>query len=252
MSNRYAGRSAVVTGAASGIGRATAQRIAREGGAVVCADVNEAGLEETVASIEGAGGAATAVRCDVSDEAAVKAAIATAVSVYGGLHLLANVGGVLRFDNAHELSLDDWNRVIQINLTGSFLMCREAIPHLLAHPGDAAIVNTSSTAALGSHCWTAAYSASKGGVLSLTKCLAVEYGRQGLRVNAVCPGAVGTPMIDQFSFPEGVDQKLLRKSMFYDEFRGPEVVADTIAFLGSTEAAHVNGAELRVDGGMLA
>ncbi len=252
MSNRYEGRVALITGAASGIGRATAERIAREGGAVVCADVNEAGLEETVSTISGAGGSATAARCDVSDEDAVKATVAGAVSQHGGLHLLANVGGVLRFDNAHELSLDDWNRVLQINLTGTFLMCREAIPHLLEHPGDAAIVNTSSTAALGSHCWTAAYSASKGGVLSMTKCLAVEYGRQGLRVNAICPGAVGTPMIDQFSFPEGANEKLLRKSMFYDQFRGPETVADTIAFLGSTEAAHINGAELRVDGGMLA
>lgn len=252
MSNRYSERVALVTGAASGIGRATAERIAREGGKVVCSDVNAEGLDETVATIESAGGTALAVPCDVSDEAAVKGVVREAVDTYGGLHLLANVGGILRFDNAHELALEDWDRVLGVNLTGTFLMCREAIPHLLEHPGDAAIVNTSSTAAIGSHCWTVAYSASKGGVLSMTRCLAVEYGRQGLRVNAVCPGAIGTPMIDTFSFPDGADQKLLRKSMFYDQFRGPEAVADTIAFLGSNEAAHVNGAELRVDGGMLA
>ena len=252
MSKRYTDRIALVTGAASGIGRATARRIAREGGCVACVDIDAAGLAETVQTIEEEGNTARAFVCDLGEETAVRETVAAAASVFGSLHLLANVGGILRFDNAHELSLEDWNQVITVNLTGTFLMCREAIPHLLKHPGDAAIVNTSSTAAHGSHCWTAAYSASKGGVLSMTRCLAVEYGRQGLRVNAVCPGAVGTPMIEQFSFPDGANQKLLRKSMFYDEFRGPEVVADTIAFLGSNEAAHINGADLRVDGGMLA
>lgn len=249
---RFEDRVALVTGAASGIGRATALRIASEGGSVLCADIAEDGLRETVAQISEQGGKAIGHPCDVSNEAAVKATVDAAVSNFSGLHVLANVGGILRFDNAHELSLEDWNRVLMVNLTGTFLMCREAIPHLLEHPGHAAIVNTSSTAALGSHCWTVAYSASKGGVLSMTKCLGVEYGRQGLRVNAVCPGAVGTPMIGEFQLPEGADPELLKKAMFYDQFRGPEVVADTIAFLASDEAAHINGAELRVDGGMLA
>lgn len=182
----------------------------------------------------------------------MRKAVAATIEAHGALNVLANVGGILRFDNTHELALDDWNRVIQVNLTGSFLLCREAIFHLLQQAGKAAIVNTSSTAAIGSHCWTAAYSASKGGVLSMTRCLAVEYHRQGLRVNAVCPGAIKTPMIGEFRLPEGADATLVEKSRFSDRFREPRVVADTIAFLASDEAAHINGAEIRVDGGMLA
>lgn len=249
---RFADRVALVTGAASGIGRATAERIAREGGRVVCSDIDSARLEETVAAIHKEGGDAMPLTCDVSDEAAVRSAVETTVATYGALHVLANVGGILRFDNAHQLSLEDWNRVIQVNLTGTFLMCREAIPHLLKQAGSAAIVNTSSTAAIGGHCWTVAYSASKGGVLSMTRCLSVEYHRQGLRVNAVCPGAISTPMIGEFRLPEGADVTLVEKARFADKFREPSAVADTIAFLASDEAAHINGAEIRVDGGMLA
>ena len=112
-------------------------------------------------------------------------------------------------------------------------------------------MNTSSTAALAGHPWTAAYSASKGGVLAFTRGLAIEYGKQGLRANSVCPGAIETPIQQAFRFPEGADRKLLHRILPFDRFRGPEAVASAIAYLASDEAAHVNGAELRVDGAML-
>jgi NAD(P)-dependent dehydrogenase (short-subunit alcohol dehydrogenase family) len=247
---RFEGRVAIVTGAASGIGRATALRLAAEGARVACADVAAQGLEETAKRIEQDGGQALALACDVSDETAVRGLVDRAVDRFGALHALCNVAGILRFDHTHELSLADWQRVLTVNLTGTFLACRAAIPHLLATRG--AIVNTSSTAALAGHPWTAAYSASKGGVLALTYTLAIEYGKQGLRANAVCPGAVETPMHQAFRLPEGADAKLLRRIMPFDgQFRGPEVVAAAIAYLASDESAHTNGVALRIDGGML-
>src|SRR5690606_2568350 len=166
---RFAGRVALVTGAASGIGRATAQRFAAEGAKVACFDVNGDGLAETLKSIEAKAGVAATFSCDVSDPKAVTSALAAAVEKFGQLNHVANVAGVLRSDPTAELSFEHWSRVLGINLTGTFLVCQAALPHLLKTKGT--IVNTSSTAALGSHPWMAAYAASKGGVLSLSKSL---------------------------------------------------------------------------------
>jgi len=163
--------------------------------------------------------------------------------------VVANVAGILRTANTHEHSLDTWDQVLAINLTGTFLCCRAAIPELLKTRGS--IVNVSSTAALAGHPWAAAYSASKGGVLALTRTIAVEYGRRGLRCNAVCPGSIQTPITKDFEFPEGADMDLVRRIMALDKARGPETVAATIAFLASDDAAHVNGEHVRVDGATL-
>jgi meso-butanediol dehydrogenase/(S,S)-butanediol dehydrogenase/diacetyl reductase len=129
-------------------------------------------------------------------------------------------------------------------------MCKAALPALLDGGGN--IVNMASTAGLAGHPWTAAYSASKGGVLAFTSTLAVEYGKQGVRANAVCPGSVKTAMHDQFKLPEGADIELLQRIMPLDTFRGPETAAAVVAFLASDDAAHINGENIRVDGGTLA
>ena len=245
---RFEGKVALVTGAASGIGRATAERLAQEGARVVCADVQEEALEETARKLRDGGAEAVAQLCDVSDPEAVRATVQTAVERFGALNVLCNIAGILQFENTHQVSLADWNRVLAVNLTGTFLMCQAAIPHLLEAKG--AIVNMSSTAALRAHPWTAAYSASKGGVLALSYELAIEYGKQGLRVNAVCPGAVTTPIQQAFRFPEGVDTTLLDRIMPFVGFGGPEQAANVIVFLASDEALHVNGAMIRIDGAM--
>lgn len=248
--NRFEDKIALVTGAASGIGQATALRLAEEGAKVACVDVNAEGLASTCESITGLGREALALECDVSDEGAVAKTVKSVIDKFGTLNVLANVAGILRADHTHELSLADWDRILRINLTGTFLMCREAIPHLLEKKGNN-IVNTSSTSALGSHPWMAAYAASKGGILSLTRVIAVEYVKKGLRCNAVCPGGVSTPLHGQFSMPENADPQLLQGAIPLVPYVGPKHAASTIAFLASDDARYMNGTYLRVDGGAL-
>lgn len=247
---RFADKVVLITGAASGIGRATALRMAEEGAALALCDVAAQGLEET-AKLAAERGAQVSTRiCDVSDRDAVRALVESAIARFGRLDSLCNVAGILHFDHTHELALETWRRILAVNLDGTFFACQAALPHLLAARGN--IVNLSSTAALAGHPWTAAYSASKGGVLALTYTLAIEYCAQGLRANAVCPGSINTPIQKAFRLPEGADQKLLYRIMPPDRvFRGPEAAAAAIAFLASDDAAHVNGAEIRVDGGTL-
>jgi meso-butanediol dehydrogenase/(S,S)-butanediol dehydrogenase/diacetyl reductase len=242
---RFADKVALVTGAASGIGRATTIRLVEEGARVMALDLQEGPLDDLAREL----GASVATRpCDVSDPALVRAAVAATVERFGALDVLINAAGILRTAHTHEETLEGWNRVLGVNLTGTFLMCQAALPHLLARRGS--IVNLSSTAALRAHAWTAAYSASKGGVLALTNELAVEYGQQGLRANAVCPGGITTPIHQAFRVPEGADQKLVRRIMPLTGFAEPEEVAATIAFLASDEAVHITGTMIRVDAAM--
>ncbi|MFQ5513613.1 MAG: SDR family NAD(P)-dependent oxidoreductase [Myxococcota bacterium] len=246
---RFAGRRALVTGAASGIGRATTERLAAEGARLLCCDTQAEPLERLVKELAEGGVEAEARVCDVSDPEAVRATVEAGTAHLGGLDVLCNVAGILLFSHTHELSLADWNRILAVNLTGTFLMCREAIPHLLESRGN--IVNVSSTAALRAHPWTAAYTAAKAGVLAFTHGLAVEYGRQGLRANVVCPGSIATPIQKAFHVPKGADPKLVRRMLpLTGGAQPPETVATAIAFLASDEAAHINGTTLRVDGAM--
>ena len=247
---RFEGKVALVTGAGSGIGRAVALRLATEGAAVCCADVGEAALEETRAQLEATGARVLARVCDVSDEDAVRALFATCVEAFGRLDHLSNMAGILRFDHFHELRLEDFRRVTEVNLYGTFLACREAIPHLLKTGGN--IVNAASTSSLAGLPWGGAYSASKGAVLAMTRTIAVEYGRLGLRANCVCPGDIATPMSKGARMPAGADFSWMDRCKSLEGPKGPEVVAGVIAMLASADGAHVNGEDIRVDGGTLA
>lgn len=240
----------LITGAGSGIGRATAERLAAEGARLTLSDVNAEGVEQTADTCTKLGATARAVVSDVSDEAAVAELVASTVTEQGGLDVLVNVAGILQFKDFRQTTLEDFNRIISVNLTGTFLMCRDAMPHLLESQGN--IVNITSTAALAGHPWTSSYSASKGGVLALTLTLAVEFGKLGVRCNGVAPGSIDTPIQGAFQLPEGADPKLLHRIMPLDRMRGPEQIASAVAYLGSSDAAHVNGEILRVDGGTLA
>lgn len=248
---RFDGRTAIVTGAGSGIGRATAVRIAAEGGAVACLDVAEAGLKETVESIVAAGGKAEAYRCDVSDESAVTDTVARATAALGRVSVLCNVAGIGAFSHTAEMPLDLWQKILAVNLTGTFLMAKAVLPSML-EAKDGSIVNVASNAGLMGSPWSAAYCASKGGVVLFTKALAVEYAGRGVRVNAVAPGGVDTPLVSNFSVPEGGDAKLLHRIMSRMGFSSPEQIAAAIAFIGSDESAYTTGAVLSVDGGLTA
>ena len=246
--DRFKNKIALVTGAGSGIGRSTAVRLDQEGATLIIADINENQLSETKNMLTNT--ASSAMVLDISDLEQTQACFQTIKKQYKTLDALINVAGILGFDNSHEVKIEDWNKILNVNLTGTFFMCNFALPMLLESKGN--IVNVSSTAALGSHAWTAAYSASKGGISAFSKTLAVEYGIKGLNVNCVCPASINTPMTKNPSLPKDIDTRLLKKIMPVDGVnRSPDDIASTIAFLASEDALHINGIDLRVDGGLL-
>ncbi len=247
MQPSFTDRSVLVTGGGSGIGRATARRFAQLGAQVRIGDVDDAGMAETAAEHAGI----TTVHCNVADEASVAAFVEGAIADHGDLDIVVNLAGVLTFENSHQVALADWLRVIDINLTGTFLVCRAALAHLVdpqrARTGGV-IVNTASTAAHIGQAWSAAYCASKGAILSMTRALAVEYAGRGIRVNSISPGAIETPIMAAFAFPEGVDKSLLSRTMPVAGTGTPDEVAAAITYLASDEARYVMGADLRIDG----
>ncbi len=245
---RLAGRSALVTGGASGIGAATALRLAAEGATVLAVDLNAEGLKTTVDALPAeATGSITAHVADVSDEQAVADTVALAVETGGGLDVVANIAGILRAAHSTEHSLELWDQVIRVNLTSTFLVCRAALPHLL--DGGGVIVNSASTSAEFGHPWMAAYAASKGGVAALTHTLAVEYSKRGVRVVAIAPGSVRTGMTKGLDFPEDADFDLIPRIMSPIGPGAPEAVASVVAMLASDDGAHISGEIIRIDGG---
>jgi NAD(P)-dependent dehydrogenase (short-subunit alcohol dehydrogenase family) len=247
---RFTGKKILVTGSAAGIGRATAQRLAAEGGQVFCLDISEAALQETVDSIHQAGGQASWSVCDVSNLDSIQAAIMAATEWMGGLDVLVNVAGVIKMQNFERSTDDNWNRIISINLTGTYWMCRECMPLLLASKGN--IVNISSTSAIRGLPWGAAYAASKGGVSAMTKSLAVEFAKQGVRANTVCPGSIVTGMNNNNTLPDNMDFSLIPRIDAMTGAKGPEHVAGVVALLASEQdGGHITGSEYVVDGGTI-
>ena len=245
---RFKNKIVVITGAGSGIGRSTALRLDAEGAYLLMVDRNQEDLDKTKEMLKNKNSSAHVL--DISSISSTEKFFKDLEKNHKKLDALINIAGILRFDNSHEVELKNWNQVLEINLTGTFFMCRHALPLLLKSKG--AIVNVSSTAALGAHAWTAAYSASKGGISAFSKTLAVEYGMKGLNINCVCPASIETPMSSNPVMPKDIDTRLLKKIMPLDGVnRSPDDIASTIAFLASDDAIHINGIDLRVDGGLL-
>jgi NAD(P)-dependent dehydrogenase (short-subunit alcohol dehydrogenase family) len=254
MTRRFEGRVVFVTGAASGIGRSTAGLFAQEGAHVFAVDVDRDCLSEAIAEIRAAGGLADGTHCDVGNVAAVEAAVARCVEVYGGLNILLNVAGIGGFQRFEELDEKTWTRTLTVNLSGPFHTIRAALPHLLRTPvGN--VVNVASTAGVRGTAYAAAYAASKAGLINLTKTLALEFATRNLRFNAICPGGVRTPLIAKMFVPrEDLEMHLISYSMppKPGHLADPIDIARLIAFLASDEARMMNGVAMLADGGALA
>lgn len=250
MRRRFDGKVAIVTGGSSGIGRATALRFARDGAAVVVASRRLDACEAVVREIEQTGGRAAAIAADVARSADVQAMVALAVERFGGLDIAFNNAGTGGSGLVTELAEEEWHRLMAVNLTGVWLCMKHEIPAMLTR-GGGAIVNNSSAAGLTGHAGSPAYAASKHGVIGLTTSAALQFINRGVRINAVCPGVIGTPMVERATArnPRGMAWFLAKQPG--GAAGVPEQVADAVAWLCSDEASFVTGSALRVDGGML-
>lgn len=252
MNQDFRERVALVTGAASGIGRASALAFARSGAKVVVADLSDSGGNETVATIASEGGEAIFVRTDVSQRSEVIALIETAVARWGRLdfaHNNAGTEGVIA--STHDCTEENWDTIIDTNLKGVWLCLKYEIPQMLKQ-GFGAIVNTSSVAGLVGLKGCPAYAASKHGVIGLTKTAALEYAKTGVRINAVCPGLIRTPMIErQIKDDPQIEARMVSFQPF-GRMGTPEEVAAAVVWLCSDAASFVSGAALQVDGGLVA
>lgn len=244
----FTGRVAVITGAASGIGRAAARAFATRGAAVVCLDRDTTGLEGVVAEVRHAGSEALAIEVDLVDPDAISWAAARAASWHGRVDALAHVAGVNLYAHAADVTVAGWDRVLNVNLRAPFLLTQALLLR-----GRAAVVAVSSVAGTQGWPYLSAYSAAKGGLTVLMRSLAVEYGPRGLRCNVVCPGSVDTPMATHGPPLPGADTSILKRGLGLTGRRAqPGEVADAICFLASDEASFVSGAVLPIDGGAFA
>jgi NAD(P)-dependent dehydrogenase (short-subunit alcohol dehydrogenase family) len=249
---RLEGKVVLVTGAGSGMGRVAAVTFAREGARIVAADVVVSAGQETVTQVRAAGGEAVFTHADVSKEAEVAAAVRAGEEAFGRLDVLYNNAGIFPAEDGSVVDLDEavWDRVMNVNLKGIYLVCKHGIPALLRAGGGSVINIASFVALVGCTVPQDAYTASKGGVIALTKSLAVQFGPKGIRSNAICPGPIETPLLTEWLLtdPEAKRVRLARIPM--GRFGRPEDIVQMGLYLASDESSWTNGAVLVVDGGI--
>jgi len=248
---RLAEKTALITGAGSGMGRLASQMFAREGARIVAADVTEGSLNETVASVEAEGGAITGVAMDVTDAGSVQAAIAAGVKAFGRLDVLYNNAGIFPDDDTSVVETEEtvYQRVMDVNAKGVYLSCKYGVPELIKAGGGSVINIASFVALMGCTVPQDAYTASKGAVLSLTRSLAVQYGRQGVRANAICPGPILTPMLESL-FPSEQERLKRLNRIPLGRFGRAEDIVYAGIYLASDESSWTTGTTFVVDGGI--
>ena len=244
------GKVAIVTGGGSGIARATAELFALEGARVAVADFAANAGEETVCAIRQAGGEARFIQVDVSDSAKVMQMAENTLNAYRRIDILFNGAAILSYGTALETDDETWNRIISVNLSGTFFCCRAVLPHMIRQ-GSGSIINVASTTGAHDACARAiAYVTSKGGVTLLSRCLAIDHARQGIRVNALCPGPTDTPMLRNAMTPDELEA--FSKTYPMGRLGRPEELAKAALFLASDDASFVTGSAMYVDGGQTA
>jgi NAD(P)-dependent dehydrogenase (short-subunit alcohol dehydrogenase family) len=256
---RLANKVALITGAGAGIGRTTALLFAQEGAKVVAQDVNADAAHETMQLIQKSGGEAVSIGGDVISSADAEAMVSKAVKTYGRLDVLFNNAGIWRGGTILDISEEDWDRTMNVNVKGIYLVSRYAVQHMMRQEGGS-IINAASVAALRGSPMSAAYNASKGAVLLLTKCMALDFGRYGIRVNCTCPGVIDTQMADQLLSYRSLGDDDRKQALLetYEErhavgrFGQPDEVAKVVLFLAADESSFVTGAAWPVDGGLSA
>ena len=244
----FAGKVVLVTGAASGLGRAASMRFAAEGAKLCLVDLNSDGLAETAAGITEAGGEAVIHSADLGDPANCAKAVASAVAAFGRLDVLCNIAGILRFHALGDVTPEDWNKLFSANVTAAFFMIQAAMPHLIKTKGN--VVNIVSTAAFVGQAYTAPYAATKAALLSLTKSLAMEFMHAPVRINALAPGGMMTEMVQNLEFPEDADQSLIARYIGIRPPSQPEDIVEPLIFLASDRARSVHGACYNADNGI--
>ncbi len=246
---RFTDKRVVVSGAASGIGRSTALAFATEGAVVMAADINAEGLRETAFLKNEAGEIHTCIY-DASSRSECLALIDAAAAQLGGIDVLCNIAGFTQPRHFVDYSEQDWQRMLAVNLSGVFYCCQAAIPYLLE--GEGSIINMASSAGITGQAYQASYCATKGGVVMLTKSLAMEFASRNVRVNAICPGTVDTPLVAKFEMPENIELKLFERLFPLLDAAQPEEIAAAAMYLASDDARYVTGIALPVDGGQTA
>lgn len=249
---RFQSKNVMITGAASGIGRATAIRIASEGGNLALLDIHLDRLRLLTEELQQYKVKVVHAGCDVSDFSITKQVIDDLCEKLGGIQSLSHNAGILRCYHTHEMTLEQWNEIIAINITGTFNVNRHALPHLLKNKCSY-LVNTSSIAIQQPHPWMAAYAATKGAIQSFTRSLFIEYFLQGLHANCVLPGSIESDLAGTFQIPKGGNPDLVKTLIPLGQSKlvSPDHVASVIALLASDDAFHINGTEISVDGGRI-
>jgi NAD(P)-dependent dehydrogenase (short-subunit alcohol dehydrogenase family) len=250
MSQRFTGKVIIVTGAASGLARATALGFAREGASLALVDINKAELDNTAQAVEALGAQVLTVATDISSRDACMDIVARTVGHFGKLDVLCNIAGIVQIGHSTDVSENDWQRMVSINLAAPFWLSQAAIPHLIKTHGN--IVNCASQSSVKGAAYVVPYSMTKGGVVLMTKSMAMEFINEPIRINAVSPGTMATNMAAGTTLPENIDLSLFARYAGIRAASEPEDVASMFLYVASDDAKAVHGAILCVDGGTTA